>query len=107
MLGLSQRVSLEISSQLSGRPISNESTKETRKPLAGSRDPSEDQGNHPSEAQTASISSTQLLYVVSDLDRLQEWVSFTTLADAWVCKLWDHGHPARTSALLVLSTVSL
>lgn len=61
-------------SELSGRPISNESTKETRKPLAGSRDPSEDQGNHPSEAQTASISSTQLLYVVSDLDRLQEWL---------------------------------
>lgn len=61
-------------SELSGRPISNESTKETRKPLAGNRDPSEDQGNHPSEAQTASISSTQLLYVVSDLDRLQEWL---------------------------------
>lgn len=105
-------MSLEISSQLSGRPVSNENTKETKKPLAGSKDPSEDQGNHPSEAQAASISSTQLLYVVSDLERLQEWVSFTTLADAWVCKLWDHGYPARTSALvdislLVLSTVSL
>lgn len=61
-------------SELSGRPISNESTKETRKPLAGSKDPSEDQGNHPSEAQAASISSTQLLYVVSDLDKLQEWL---------------------------------
>ncbi|CAO2609426.1 Conserved oligomeric Golgi complex subunit 2 [Lemmus lemmus] len=61
-------------SELSGRPISNESIKETKKPLAGSKDPSEDQGNHPSEAQAAPISSTQLLYVVSDLDRLQEWL---------------------------------
>nr|XP_048306175.1 conserved oligomeric Golgi complex subunit 2 [Myodes glareolus] len=61
-------------SELSGRPVSNENTKETKKPLAGSKDPSEDQGNHPSEAQAASISSTQLLYVVSDLERLQEWL---------------------------------
>lgn len=61
-------------SELSGRPLSNENAKETKKPLAGSKDPSEDQGNHPSEAQAASISSTQLLYVVSDLERLQEWL---------------------------------
>ncbi|XP_038168540.1 conserved oligomeric Golgi complex subunit 2 [Arvicola amphibius] len=61
-------------SELSDRPIANESTKETRKPLAGSKDASEDQGSHPSEAQAATISSTQLLYVVSDLDRLQEWL---------------------------------
>ncbi|OBS82539.1 hypothetical protein A6R68_23478, partial [Neotoma lepida] len=54
-------------------PISNESTKETKKPLAGSKDPSEDQGSHPSEVQAASISSTQLVYVVADLDKLQEW----------------------------------
>ncbi|XP_006992872.2 conserved oligomeric Golgi complex subunit 2 isoform X1 [Peromyscus maniculatus bairdii] len=61
-------------SELSVRPISNESTKETKKPLAGSKDPSEDQGSHPSEVQAASISSTQLVYVVADLDRLQEWL---------------------------------
>uniref|UniRef100_A0A8C2MFE4 Conserved oligomeric Golgi complex subunit 2 n=1 Tax=Cricetulus griseus TaxID=10029 RepID=A0A8C2MFE4_CRIGR len=60
--------------EISARPISNESTKETKKPLAGSKDPSEDQGSHPSEVQAASISSTQLVYVVSDLDRLQEWL---------------------------------
>ncbi|KAL6050535.1 hypothetical protein STEG23_005151, partial [Scotinomys teguina] len=56
------------------RPIANESTKETKKPLAGSKDPSEDQGSHPPEEQAASISSTQLVYVVADLDRLQEWL---------------------------------
>ncbi|XP_028745618.1 conserved oligomeric Golgi complex subunit 2 isoform X2 [Peromyscus leucopus] len=61
-------------SELSVRPISNESTKETKKPLAGSKDPSEDQGSHPSEVQAASISSTQLVYVVADLNRLQEWL---------------------------------
>lgn len=77
----SQWVILEIFSQISARPISNESTKETKKPLAGSKDPSEDQGSHPSEVQAASISSTQLVYVVSDLDRLQEWVSFPALGD--------------------------
>lgn len=61
-------------SELSVRPISNESAKETKKPLAGSKDPSDDHGSHPSEAGTVSISSTQLVYVVSDLGRLQEWL---------------------------------
>ncbi|XP_028623588.1 conserved oligomeric Golgi complex subunit 2 [Grammomys surdaster] len=61
-------------SELSVRPISNESAKENKKPLTGSKDPSEDQGSHPSEAGAASISSTQLVYVVSDLGRLQEWL---------------------------------
>ncbi|XP_051057521.1 conserved oligomeric Golgi complex subunit 2 isoform X2 [Phodopus roborovskii] len=61
-------------SEISVRPISNESTKENKKPLAGSKDPSEDQGSHSSEVQTPSISSTQLVYVVSDLDRLQDWL---------------------------------
>lgn len=103
---------LEIFPQLSVRPISNESTKETKKPLAGSKDPSEDQGGHPSEVQAASISSTQLVYVVADLDRLQEWVSVTALVDIWICKLWDHGTRQGLSALedislLVRSTVNL
>lgn len=48
--------------------------KETKKPLAGSKEPSADQGSHPAEAAVASVSSTQLVYVVSDLDRLQEWL---------------------------------
>ncbi|EDL11770.1 component of oligomeric golgi complex 2 [Mus musculus] len=61
-------------SELSVRPVSNESAKETKKPLTGSKDPSEDQGSHASEASAASISSTQLVYVVSDLGRLQEWL---------------------------------
>lgn len=61
-------------SELSVRPISNESAKETKKPLAGSKDPSDDHGSHPSEAGTVPISSTQLVYVVSDLGRLQEWL---------------------------------
>ncbi|XP_074229295.1 conserved oligomeric Golgi complex subunit 2 isoform X1 [Camelus bactrianus] len=61
------------------RPISNESAKDIKKPLVtGSKDPSvtqgtsEDQGSGPSEAKpVASVSSTQLVYVVADLDRLQ------------------------------------
>lgn len=61
-------------SELSVRPVSNESAKETKKPLTGSKDPSEDQGSHASEASAASISSTQLVYVVSDLGRMQEWL---------------------------------
>lgn len=61
-------------SELSVRPISNESAKETKKPLAGSKDPSDDHGSRPSEAGAVSISSTQLVYVVSDLGRLQEWL---------------------------------
>lgn len=75
-----ERLIIEILFQLSVRPISNESAKETKKPLAGSKDPSEDQGsNHPSEAGATSVSSTQLVYVVSDLGRLQEWVSIAAL----------------------------
>ena len=70
---------VEILFQLSVWPVSNESAKETKKPLTGSKDPSEDQGSHASEASAASISSTQLVYVVSDLGRLQEWVSFAAL----------------------------
>lgn len=61
-------------SELSVRPISNETAKETKKPLAGSKDPSDDHGSHPSEAGAVPISSTQLVYVVSDLGRLQEWL---------------------------------
>ncbi|XP_048656319.1 conserved oligomeric Golgi complex subunit 2 isoform X1 [Marmota marmota marmota] len=69
-----------FASELSRRPISNESAKEIKKPLvAGSKDPSasqggnEDQGRGPSEEKPMeSISSTQLVYVVADLDRLQE-----------------------------------
>lgn len=90
---------LEIPFQLSVRPISNESAKETKKPLAGSKDPSEEQGSHPSDAGAASISSPQLVCVVSDLGRLQEWVSLIALVDTWICELWGTVHP-RTSALL-------
>lgn len=62
------------------RPISNESAKDIKNPVVtGSKDPSvtqgnsEDQGSGPSESKpAASISSTQLVYVVADLDRLQE-----------------------------------
>ena len=87
---------LEILFQLSARPISNESAKETKKPLAGGKDPSEDQGSHPSEAGAASISSTQLVCVVSDLGRLQEWVSSVALVDTWICELWGPTHRPRT-----------
>ncbi|XP_006874232.1 PREDICTED: conserved oligomeric Golgi complex subunit 2, partial [Chrysochloris asiatica] len=63
------------------RPISNVSTKDNKKPLVtGSKDTSstthgtsDSQGNGPSEAKTlVSISSTHLVYVVADLDKLQE-----------------------------------
>ncbi|XP_066238908.1 conserved oligomeric Golgi complex subunit 2 isoform X2 [Saccopteryx leptura] len=62
------------------RPISNESAKDIKKLLVtSSKDPSVTQGNNedqesgPSETKpVASISSTQLVYVVADLDRLQE-----------------------------------
>lgn len=68
--------------QLLLRPISNESAKDFKKPLVtGSKDPSvaqgsgEDQGGGPSETKpVVSISSTQLVYVVADLDKLQEQV---------------------------------
>ncbi|XP_021076027.1 conserved oligomeric Golgi complex subunit 2 [Mus pahari] len=61
-------------SELSLRPISHENAKETKKPLAGSKDPPEDQGSQPSEAGAAPVSSTQLVYVASDLGRLQKWL---------------------------------
>ncbi|XP_024621360.1 conserved oligomeric Golgi complex subunit 2 isoform X1 [Neophocaena asiaeorientalis asiaeorientalis] len=62
------------------RPISNESAKDIKKPsVTGSKDPSvaqgncEDRGSGPSETKpVVPISSTQLVYVVADLDRLQE-----------------------------------
>ncbi|XP_040098728.1 conserved oligomeric Golgi complex subunit 2 isoform X2 [Oryx dammah] len=62
------------------RPISNESAKDIKKPLVtGSKELSitqgscEDQASGLSEAKPiVSISSTQLVYVVTDLDRLQE-----------------------------------
>ncbi|XP_068838143.1 conserved oligomeric Golgi complex subunit 2 isoform X2 [Capricornis sumatraensis] len=62
------------------RPISNESAKDIKKPLVtGSKELSitqgncEDQASGPSETKPiVSISSTQLVYVVTDLDRLQE-----------------------------------
>ncbi|XP_017381994.1 conserved oligomeric Golgi complex subunit 2 isoform X2 [Cebus imitator] len=67
-------------SELSLKPISNESLKEIKKPLVtGSKEPSitpgntEDQGSGPSETKpVVSISRTQLVYVVADLDKLQE-----------------------------------
>lgn len=69
--------------QLLLRPISNESAKDIKNPVVtGGKDPSvtqgnsEDQGSGPSESKpAASISSTQLVYVVADVDRLQEQVS--------------------------------
>ncbi|XP_058158938.1 conserved oligomeric Golgi complex subunit 2 [Dasypus novemcinctus] len=62
------------------RPVSNESTKDVKKPLAaGSKDPSSIQGNNEDQGSSSSetkpvvfISSTQLVYVVADLDKLQE-----------------------------------
>ncbi|XP_032098251.1 conserved oligomeric Golgi complex subunit 2 isoform X2 [Sapajus apella] len=67
-------------SELSLKPISNESLKEIKKPLVtGSKEPSitpgntEDQGSGLSETKpVVSISRTQLVYVVADLDKLQE-----------------------------------
>lgn len=75
---------IEILFQLLLRPISNESAKDTKKPLVTSnKDPSitqgnfsEDQGSGPSETKpVVSISSIQLVYVVADLDKLQEQVN--------------------------------
>ncbi|XP_019809411.2 conserved oligomeric Golgi complex subunit 2 isoform X2 [Bos indicus] len=62
------------------RPISNESAKDVKKPLVtGSKDLSitqgncEDQASGPAETKPiVSVSSTQLVYVVTDLHRLQE-----------------------------------
>ncbi|KAB0340444.1 hypothetical protein FD754_023129, partial [Muntiacus muntjak] len=72
------------------RPISNESAKDIKKPLVtGSKDLSitqgncEDQASGPSETKPiVSISSTQLVSVVTDLDRLQEQHPFPSL---WRC----------------------
>ena len=73
----------EILFQLLLGPISNESAKDIKKPLVtGSKDPSitqghrKDQANGPSETKPiVSISTTQLVCVVTDLARLQEQVS--------------------------------
>ena len=70
----------EILFQLLLGPISNESAKDIKKPLVtGSKDLSitqgncEDQASGPSETKPIiSISSTQLLCVITDMDRLQE-----------------------------------
>ncbi|XP_049501002.1 conserved oligomeric Golgi complex subunit 2 isoform X2 [Panthera uncia] len=67
-------------SELLLRPISNESAKDIKKPLVtGGKEPSvtqgnsEDQASGPAETRpVASISGTQLIYVVADLDKLQE-----------------------------------
>ncbi|XP_062831794.1 conserved oligomeric Golgi complex subunit 2 [Anolis carolinensis] len=65
------------------RPISNESTKDHRKTLAGSNKDSplnlgsvEDQGigSAPDTQPLPSISTTQLVLVAADLDHLQDWL---------------------------------
>lgn len=69
--------------QLLLRPIANDGTKDVRKALVtGSKDPSaplgsreEPGGGPPETPAAASISSTQLVRVAADLDRLQEQVS--------------------------------
>nr|XP_028579830.1 conserved oligomeric Golgi complex subunit 2 isoform X2 [Podarcis muralis] len=68
-------------SELLLRPISNESTKDKKSLASSSKEcplnPSsvEDQGNDscPESQPLASISTTQLVLVASDLDKLQEW----------------------------------
>ena len=77
-----KRFVTEIFFQLLLRPISNESAKDIKKPLVtGSKELSITQGNCEDQASglsetkpIVSISSTQLVYVVTDLDRLQEQV---------------------------------
>uniref|UniRef100_A0A8D2PDY6 Conserved oligomeric Golgi complex subunit 2 n=1 Tax=Zosterops lateralis melanops TaxID=1220523 RepID=A0A8D2PDY6_ZOSLA len=68
-------------SEVSVRPISSENTKESKKPVPVGRkesslslNPSEDQGNgsSPESLPVSSISSTQLIYVAADLDKLQD-----------------------------------
>uniref|UniRef100_A0A8C0VJQ6 Component of oligomeric golgi complex 2 n=1 Tax=Cyanistes caeruleus TaxID=156563 RepID=A0A8C0VJQ6_CYACU len=68
-------------SEVSVRPISSENTKESKKPVPVGRkesslslNPSEDQGNGSSTESLplSSISSTQLIYVAADLDKLQD-----------------------------------
>ncbi|XP_058022863.1 conserved oligomeric Golgi complex subunit 2 isoform X2 [Ahaetulla prasina] len=61
------------------RPVSNETAKDHKKSLASKESPLnsvEDQGNESySDAQPLpSISTTQLVFVAADLDRLQEWL---------------------------------
>uniref|UniRef100_A0A8U7MSR6 Conserved oligomeric Golgi complex subunit 2 n=1 Tax=Corvus moneduloides TaxID=1196302 RepID=A0A8U7MSR6_CORMO len=67
--------------EVSARPISSENTKESKKPVPVGRkesslsiNPSEDQGNgsSPESLPLSSISSTQLIYVAADLDKLQD-----------------------------------
>lgn len=69
--------------QVSVRPISSENAKESKKSVLASRkessvslNPSEDQpnGSSPESQPLPSISSTQLVYVAADLDKLQDQV---------------------------------
>lgn len=69
--------------QVSVRPISSENTKESKKPVPAGRkesslslNPSEDQenGSSPETLPLSSISSTQLIHVAADLDKLQDRV---------------------------------
>ncbi|KAM9298723.1 conserved oligomeric Golgi complex subunit 2 isoform 3-T3 [Morus bassanus] len=69
--------------EVSVRPISSENTKESKKSVpvvrkesSVSLNPSEDQGNgsSPESQPLPSISSTQLLYVAADLDKLQDQI---------------------------------
>lgn len=69
--------------QVSVRPISSENTKESKKSVSAGRkeasvslNPSEEQGNgsSPGSQPLPSISSTQLVYVAADLDKLQDQV---------------------------------
>lgn len=69
--------------QVSVRPISSENAKESKKSVPAGRkessislNPNEDQGNgsSPESQPLPSISSTQLVYIAADLDKLQEQV---------------------------------
>ncbi|XP_053793232.1 conserved oligomeric Golgi complex subunit 2 isoform X3 [Vidua chalybeata] len=68
-------------SEVSVRPISSENTKESKKPVPVGRkesslslNPSEDEGNgySPESMPLSSISTSQLIYVAADLDKLQD-----------------------------------
>ncbi|KFW80703.1 Conserved oligomeric Golgi complex subunit 2 [Manacus vitellinus] len=70
-------------SEVSVRPISSENTKESKKSMPVGRkessvslNPSEDQGNgsSPESLPVSYISSTQLVYVAADLDKLQDQI---------------------------------
>lgn len=74
---------LSLTFQVSVRPISSDNTKESKKLMPAGRKESsvnlssnEDQGNgsSPESQSLPSISSTQLVYVAADLDKLQEKV---------------------------------